>query len=352
MPAQNREPEQKILLKSSKDLMLVREIISDARNAFLIPDQNYEHKDPLTSILIDSANQALLDEDDYTLRYRFELNPETGEFTQGDYNEKSGMKTSNVIGGCTDRIEREREQEPDESKEQAYNAFIKQQRMMGDPARCDNLKFSDLAVGAAYQAARNEVGVAFKHPTDNVMIVFEMCEDIWHSMDSNFNVMQRYVEAEIEPKQVWGEIPARIRDNPENFQEYIYNAMTMFRDHLHKNIPGSSINMKSKAELTKEDIANSHALDKGLLKSLGLSRVFEYAVSILGGQTNLEDALTACHKSIYYHGLDLHREKQNYNIDTLKPRWDRIGHGNGLMISSNDNYMQRQPGMVPVAAYH
>lgn len=372
MPAKNREPEQKILLRSVKDFVRIREIISDAPNAFLIPDQNYENKNPLTSILIDSKaatvpdeaykenmrgldklmgdlGLAKLDEDDYTLRYRFEMDPCTGNFTQGDYNEKSGMRTSKVIGGCTDRIEREREQGRNESKEQAYNAFLQQQRRMGDPARCDNLAYADLAVGGAYQAARNEVGVVFKHPTDDVMIIFEMCEDIWHSMDSNFNVMQKYVEAEIEPKQVWGNIPSRIRDNPERFQEYIYSAMTMFRDHLHKNIPGSNINMKSKAELTKEDIAYGHSIDKSLLKSLGLTRTFEYAVS-MGGQRTLETSLAESHDSIFYHGRALHDEKESYNNDTVKPKWGRVGHGNGPLISNNDNH-HKQSGTVPVAAY-
>src|SRR5690606_29234886 len=115
LPDDIREPEQKIFVRSPKDFNLIRQIITDAKNAFLIPGQNYENKNPLTSIQLDTKDTALLDQGNYTLRYRFEMDARTGVITQGDYNEKSGMKGGDIIGGCVDRFERELEQRPGES---------------------------------------------------------------------------------------------------------------------------------------------------------------------------------------------------------------------------------------------
>jgi hypothetical protein len=127
MPEGNKEPEQKIFLPNAQSFNLARQLITNAKNANLIPGQNYEDKKPLTSILLDTS-RALLDQSNYTLRYRFEMCPETGNINQGDYNEKSGMKGGNVIGGCVDRFEREREQVSGETYEDAYYSFVQKYR--------------------------------------------------------------------------------------------------------------------------------------------------------------------------------------------------------------------------------
>ncbi len=339
MPEGNREPEQKIFLQDAEGFQDIRRIITNARNAFMIPGQCYEDKDPLNSILIDTGC-GFLDKKNYSLRYRFEMDPDTGSFSKGDFNEKSSMAAANIIGGCADRYERELEQQVGEPLDHAYEAFLKKYRRRNDPAECDDVAFDDLRVGAIYQCSRNEIGVAFKHPTDNVMFVFEICEDFWHDTDANMvrskmHNNAKYHEWEFEIKQVWGELPTRIK-RPEDFKEYLYASMTMFRDYMHRNVRGSSINMKSKAEIAKENIEMHHGLTKGFLAQMGLSSTFEYAVTI-GQQKTLADVIEGSQNVLYRLGKELHDEKTRFNETAIQPSVFAIGQGTMDIPYHNEN---------------
>lgn len=332
MGADNREPEKKIIVPSPKSFLDIRDLISSAKNAFLIPGQTYTEKNPLTSILLDTVEQgfptARLDAGNYTLRYRFEMNPQTGVITQGDYNEKSGMRGGEEIGGCTDRFERELEQRPGESLDHAYNAFLNKYRRRKDPAFCNDASFEDLRVFGGYQAARNEVGFAVKR--DNVLMVFEACEDFWHMLDSQLVVIDppKFFEFEFEPKQVWGELPAHAKTR-EGFKRFVYSTMNHLEAYIQNHIPGSYINTKSKAEMTKEHIEGRNGFQTRTLAELGLSQIFSHYAppnsdfsalqySLWSGGQTLEEAISGSIPLLHNQGAKLYTWKQDFNEIAVK----------------------------------
>ena len=339
MPEGNREPEQKLFLPNAQGFNEIRRLIGEAQNAGLIVGQNYEDKNALASFLIDTPC-GRLDRQNYSLRYRFEMDPMSGEITQGDFNEKSAMKTSKLIGGCVDRFERELEQEPGQPIDEAYRDFVQKYRNEDDRLCCDSIPFENLRLAASYICARNEVGIFFKHPKDNVIFVFEACEDFWQDTDATLipdknHKKARYHEWEIEPKQVWGELPERIKTS-EQFKEYLYGAITMFRDYFHLHIPGSSINLKSKAEITKENIELAHNqkyMDFGLGS---LSSVFEYSVRA-GGSVSLLDAVNKRLENVHKLGHELYKEKGAFNKTAIVPSLDAVGAGTRSISANNDN---------------
>jgi len=353
LPENNREAESKLFVQNSKGLRRIRELIASADNAFLIPGQVYEGKNPLTSILLDSKGSlssasAHLDRHNYTLRYRFEMDPATGNLTQGDYNEKSAMGASNMIAGCTDRFERELEQRAGESLEDAFNAFIRKYRRRNDPTFCDQIPFSNLGVAAGYQAARNELGIAVKHPDADVIIVYEGCEDFWHSNLHDMSVMPfaKFYEFETEPKQVWGELPSYVQ-SPEDFQRFINGAMAGLHQYLHLRTPGSNINLKSKAEITKEHVEETFGFKN--TRDLGLTQTFDASTAIgyyseftafqfaLAMGDTLEGTLKNARDEIHRHAATLHAEKMKYNSFSILPDMDGIGRGSHSISFSNDN---------------
>lgn len=327
MGADNREPEKKIIVPGPKSFLEIRDMISSAKNAFLIPGQTYTEKNPLTSVLMDTVERgypsARLDAGNYTLRYRFEMDPHTGVITQGDYNEKSGMRGGAEIGGCTDRFERELEQRPGESLGHAYNAFLTKYRRRRDPAFCNDVSFDDLRVFGGYQAARNEVGFAVKR--DNVLMVFEACEDFWHMLDSQLVVIDppKFFEFEFEPKQVWGVLPAHARTK-EGFKSFVYNTMSHLESYIQNRTAGSYINAKSKAEMTKEHIEGWNGFQKRTLAELGLSQIFSHCAppnsdfsalqySLWSGGQTLEDAISWNIQILHNQGAKLYTWKQDFN---------------------------------------
>lgn len=361
MGGDNKEPEPKILLPAKRSFKQIRNLISESQNAFFIPGQMYQDKNPLTSVLIDTVHKgiptALLDKSNYTLRYRFESNPVTGTFTQGDFNEKSGLKGGQMIGGCIDRFERELEQRPGESLEHAYNAFLEKYRHRDDAAFCDGNAFGDYHVAAGYQAARNEMGFAVKHPQHDVLFVFEACEDVWHCLHSDMKtVSMKLYEFEFEPKQIWGELPPQAMSKA-GFKHFLYQAMTQIRDSIHACTHGSTINMKSKAEIAKEHLDAFYGVSA---TSLPLSTIFDkgtatgyhsgynaFQYSLLAGGT-LEDTLTSAGKAMHDNGARLHHEKSRFNVDAPQPDSQSIGFGSRVLeLNMNDN----RPA-IPVATYN
>ena len=325
----NVEPEPKLILESPKGFSHFRNIINASSNAFLIPGQVYEDKNPLTSILLDSVSNsfptAILDRGNYTLRYRAESCPLDGRYTSGDFNEKSGLKGARSIGGCLDRYEREIEQRPGEAPSATFSALKTKYRERGDFAYCNNIAFNDLRVFGGYQAARNEIGFALKHPKDKVLFVFEACEDFWHTLHHDMATpMSKMYELEFEAKQVWGELPSRARSRA-GFKEYLYETMTAVRDCLFENIPGAQINLKSKAEITKEHLEATFGFERESLSRLGLTSVFEKVrptgyssdfsavqFSLMMGDT-LDNTLSTARNIIHQNSVALHIEKQKYN---------------------------------------
>lgn len=346
MPEGNREPEPKIFFPGINGFHRARELISESRNAFLIPGQAYRDKHPLTSLLIDTNPTATLDPKNFSLRYRFEIDPKTGLLDRADFNEKSGMATSNIIGGCIDRYERELSQRPGEAPKEAYQAFIAKYRRHNDPAFCDGVAFENLRVGAGYQCARNEVGVAFVHPRDPVMFVLEVCEDIWDDKTPDIeHSVNKYYEFEFELKQTWGRLPSRIR-TPEGFKEYAYSAMTMFQHHIHLNVPGSTINMRSKAEIAKENFRTMYGLSDDVLTAMGVRSVFD-AATMYGGAKTLERVMVDAQPAMLRMGNRLFDEMVRFNDSIAQPTAADIGHGNRWIQEISG---RTSPG-APVAAY-
>lgn len=357
------EPEKKIFLPTAKSLGQVREIFASARNSFLIPGQSYGFsgsffydnrqkklieavKDPLTSILLDRASKdpalhAYLDKNDHTLRYRCENNPRTGQRTQGDFNEKSGMLSSDIIGGTTARAERELEQREGESIKSSYEAFLRKYRKHKNPAMCDSTPFEELHVGAGYQAARNELGIAIKHPNHPFVLVVEGVEDFWHATGPDMQPIYtaRFYEFEFEPKQAWGKAPDWAESSPEAFQKFIYGMMDDIQKALHRQIPHSELNEKSKAEITKEHLDHIYTpYIEGFSGEFAESArgINAFGLALDFG-LNLEQALELHAKTIHTNAARLHEERLRYNETALLPEPDCIGHGSFTMTFANDN---------------
>lgn len=347
MPEGNREPEPKIFFPGISGFEKARGLVSEARNAFLIPGQAYRDKHPLTSLLIDTNPTATLDPKNFSLRYRFEIDPKTGLIDRADLNEKSGMATSDMIGGCIDRYERELPQRKGEAPKAAYQAFIDKYRRRNDPAFCDGVEFENLRVGAGYQCARNEVGIAFRHPVDPVIFVLEACEDVWHDTSPDIeHPVSKYYEFEFELKQTWGELPGRVR-TPQAFKEYAYSAMTMFQHHIHANIPGSTINMKSKAEISKENFRTAHGLSDDVLTAMGVRSVFD-AATMYGGAKTLERVMIDAQPAMWRMGNRLFDEMARFNDSIAHPTAADIGHGNRWIQPVHNG---NSPGQAFIAAY-
>ncbi len=348
LPHSNREPEQKIFLTKPSGFTQIRESLIWSSNTFIIPDQVHDEKLPLISFLLDSVPPdemsvvplGVLDRSNYTLRYRCALNPDTGSLSNGDFNEKSGMKSSEIIGGCIDRFERENVQLRGESLQDAFTAFLEKYRRKQDPAFCDGLSFDCMRVGAAYQAARNEIGVAFKHPDADVLMVFEACEDFWIVANQNISdPIAKFYEWEIELKQVWGDIPLHVQ-TPEKLRQFVYQAMSDFRDAIHALTPGSSINLKSKAEITKEHL-DAHSFydaavtDQSIRQDFSLNAMqgsrLGFQLALMQGRT-LQEILREEASNIRRMGAKLHHEKQVFNSNAPVQRMDMVGYGGSPIV--------------------
>ncbi|PZQ44897.1 MAG: hypothetical protein DI551_09175 [Micavibrio aeruginosavorus] len=285
LPAECKEPEPKILVTGPKCFMNIRAFFSSAENSALIPGQMYTGKLPLTSVLLDTVENgsptAKLSQSDMSLRYRFEMDVATRKRNKGDYNEKSAMKTAEVIGGIADRDEKECELKDGDSLRDGYQRFLSKYRKMNDPAFCDDVIYDDLHVLGGYIAARTEYGFAVRHPKYPVAFVFEACEDMFDTLKNNLSesLVSRF-EFEFEPKQMWGDanrLPLHARTK-EGFKEFLYNFMCDIRDDIHLATPGSLINVKSKAEVAREDLI-AFECNSDDFKRSGLADYF-------GGATN------------------------------------------------------------------
>lgn len=356
LPPGNKEPEPKILLPRSKCFKDIRALILSSHNACMIPGQLYEEKNPLTSILLDTVQNgfptAELARNDYSLRFRFETDPQTGRMTQRDYNEKTSLMSAQLIGGCADRDERESELYDSESLEDGYNRFLKKYRDMGDPAFCDKVAFNSLHTSGGYIAARTEYGFAVRHPKHDLLFVFEACEDRFDTLASNMSEATANLhEFEFEPKQVWGRVPEFAQGNREAFKHFLYRSMIEIRDAIHERVPGAQINAKSKAEIAKDHLEASYGLEKETGQTLtkyfthcaptGYHKEFiadQYSL-MLG--SSLPDILENAADSIHQRGARLHEEKRRFNEASPKPCLSNIGYGSTVFGSDNDNAAPR-----------
>ncbi|MFA5591725.1 MAG: hypothetical protein WC989_00225 [Micavibrio sp.] len=366
----SKEPEKKLLIKNVEDLSLARTLIQNARNAAMIPGQNYEENNILTSALSDEVRTlpdgtrfpvATLDTKHHSMRYRYEMTPHSPSRTQGDFNEKSAMAASNVIGGCIDRDEREREQLPGETMREAYDFFIQQCIDENNPAASTGIPYDNHTASCGYQCARNELGVAFKHPKDDVMFVFEVCEDFWHSMTPDMTApIKKYIEWEFEVKQVIGDVPENILNNQDAFKLYVYSAMNMFCDYMAANLPSAKVNQLSKAEITKKDIEDYLGFKTISLDKIGLTDAFNQVAPIgykgeitahqyclLNGDT-LENTINKNRVQIHASGLDLYEQRCAYSKTAPKPSWEAVGAGSAY-IAHNDNMRPAPVTAMPTA---
>src|SRR5690606_11462389 len=120
----------------------------------------------------------------------------------------------------------------------------------------------------------------------------------------------RFYEFEFEPKQAWGTPPDWATKSPEAFQYFIYGMMHDIQSFLHKNIPYSEINEKSKAEITKEHLENlyfpySQGNVAAFMESARGNTAFAMA---LHDGLPLEQALAAHQNTIHNHAARLHEE--------------------------------------------
>jgi hypothetical protein len=361
LPAISKEPEPKIWLPKRSSFNTIRNTITNGANSGIIPGQFWTGKFPLVSVLTDTRKNgfptAKLDAQDYSLRLRYEVDPKTGERSYYDFNEKSAMAVSNVIGGLQDRDEREHDFENTVSFEDGYNQFIDKYRILNDRAVADTIPYSQQHVYGGYIASRVEYGFVVKHPKHDVAFVFEACEDTYDTyLYDMCQASQKDVfEFEFEPKQVWGDIPEEIRKSPEAFRAFMYSFMIDIRDHIAATTPGAMINIKSKAENTKEHLDNH--VQSGRISQIGLADYYNgrvpkgYSKSLTPLQSSLmlgrsiEKTLDHADEHITYRCGIMHKQKVAANRSYAAPDISHMGQGTTI-IGVNDNAVKAQPLVV------
>ena len=341
MPPGSKEPEPKLLVPRPKCFESIRAIFSSKSNAFMIPEQMYVEKNPLVSALLDTCQNgnptAFMAANERSLRLRFEIDPRTKKISKLDFNEKTSMVSSEVIGGIPNRDEREREIEIGEDLEEGYEAFKEKYRSEGDPAFCDNVKYDDLKVFSGYIAARTEYGFAVKHPNHPILMIFEACEDRFDVLDETLcNATASFFEFEFEPRQVIGKIP-KYAETPEGFQAFLYSSMTAINQYLDKSIAGSTVNNLSKAEIARDHTIYQKG-DCSFIESLGISPVFNKAGQNLCAEqyalmmgSNPDECLEEALSSLIWRAGKMHNEKLNFNENFTRPHTDFIGSGTNFL---------------------
>lgn len=357
LPKESKEPEPKLLLPRPKSFEAVRALILSSANSFMIPGQLWEEKEPLTSILLDRKTiggfpMADLTRNGYSLRFRFEQNPYTGEIKQRDLNEKTALANANLIGGCADRDEREIEVPLDMTIEQGYSNFISKYNILQDPSFCSNIPYNELSCYAGYIAARTEFGFAVRHPEYPVLFVFEGCEDIFDTLHGDMSraTVERLCEFEFEPKQMWGELPDWAQ-SPDGFKAFLYSSMTSIRDTIHARVAGSEINSFSKAEIAQNHLVAEYGFERLPMQQLGLTDLFSNRTPIgyqddftavqysLMMSQSLEETLQDNMQGIFQRSAQLHNAKLSNNEGSQKPDFAHIGSG-AYQLGFNDNVRQ------------
>jgi hypothetical protein len=283
LPDAHKEPEPKLLVPNTKSFGSIRQIIQSAPNAFMIPDQLYADSHPLVSLLLDTKRHGIpqcdIVKSGYSLRWRANMDTKSGRFSQRDFNEKSTAVTSQVIGGCIDRDEREHECLDSQSNKEGYTSFLKKYREGQNPSFCDKIPYDQLHVYAGYITARTIYGFAVKHPRHDIMLICEACEDHTQTLSQDMNVTTSYKEFEFEPKQVVGTIPAFAK-TPDLFKLFLYGFMRDIQTHIQTNIASAHLNSKSKADFAREHLEHCCPVDESSLRDMGLSNRFQKMTSL------------------------------------------------------------------------
>ncbi len=342
LPKKDKEPEPKLLLPNTKSFGRIRQVIQSAPNAFMIPGQIYSDDHPLVSLLLDTRHHKIPTCDivsaGYSLRWRANMDPKTGRFSQRDFNEKSTAITSDVIGGCIDRDEREYEYGETQANKEGYLAFLEKYRALNNPAFCDSISYEQLNVYAGYMTARTMYGFAVKHPQHDVLLICEACEDHTQTFAQDMQPMTSYKEFEFEPKQIVGNIPSFAR-TPEAFKLFLYGFMRDIQASIQARVHGSDISIKSKADFAREHLENCCVVDQQALDEMGLAKRFQKMTSLgHGGYSfiperaalffgqKLDDVIANERGSIHQMASKLVREKRAEN-SFIKPDEASIGRG-------------------------
>lgn len=324
----------------------------------IIPGQFWTNKLPLVSILADTRVNgfptAKLDNQNYSLRLRYEVDPLTGQRNKYDFNEKSALVTSNTIGGIQDRDEREHDFGLGTTFEDGFNEFVQKYRDINSPTICDGINYSELHVFGGYIAARTEYGFAVKHPDYPVAFIFEACEDVYDTYlyDMCQSTQKDVCEFEFEPKQVWGALPDFALNSQEAFKNFLYTSMTRISNHLAATTPGAMINLKSKGENTKEHL--EHNLMSGSIAELGLTGYYRgripqgYTDNLTSLQSSLmmgrsiETTLLEADPYIAHRCSEMHYQKLLFNKGYDAPDYQLIQKSSDI-LGANDNSTARKP---------
>lgn len=362
LPNGPKEPEPKLWLPTPRSFHQIRSVLNRSANSFVIPGQVWEDKKPLVSMLVDTHVHgfptALLDQGGYSLRLRFEMDPYDRSVNQYDYNEKSSMGRSQMVGGLADRDEREEDFTPEMSLKDGYDKFIQKYRGLKDPTFCNQIGFEAYRAFAGYIAGRNEYGFAIKHPQHNVLFVMEGCDDIFDTLmgDMCRETQSGLCEWEFERRQVIGRLPSFATRSREAFKHYLYSSMDAIRNDMHQKIAGSLINYKSKAEVAKEHLINHYS--SGTITELGLSAYYDsYAPTGFAGvltpvQQSLRDSrriettLRENSEMIFHRCGMLNQTKLKNNKDAQQPEDWMVGNGNSTIRFDNDNGRASNAGIA------
>jgi hypothetical protein len=342
LPSASKEPEPKLLLNRPRQFGSIRNLIQAAPNSFMIPGQLYADSTPLVSLLLDTKRRDIptceIVRSGYSLRWRANMCTKDGVFSQRDFNEKSTAVTSEVIGGCIDRDEREHECRDDQTNKEGYEDFLAKYRTQGNPSFCDATPYERLHVYAGYVTARTIYGFAVKHPQHDLILVCEACEDHTQTLAQDMRVTASYKEFEFEPKQIVGTIPPFIQ-SPEMFKAFLYRFMHDIQKHIQANIADSQLNSKSKADMAREHLEHISPFNSANIDMVGLSPSFqkraarnvtgqdliaEKAALYFGG--SLDDVIANERQTIHQIAAKLMRDKR-VEKDFITPDDTLIGHG-------------------------
>ena len=289
------------------------------------------------------------------LRLRHEINTDTGERTQCDFNEKTLMGASQKISGISNRDEREMEMEHGESFESGYNRFVDAYRHLGSPTYTDKVKFKELAPSSGIVTARNTYALAVVHPNHPVMFIYEVCEDRFDTLQENLIKKTASLhEWECEPKQVIGKLPLSAR-TPAGFQNFVYTAMDAVGDYLVSNIHGARHNEESKAEIAAGHIRALYG-DCDFLSEFGITHMFNGAGQSLSAHqfalmnsAPLQQALTDADRSLFNRAARLKEERDRYTEDFSGPDIGAIGAG-ARILNFDAKRRQQAPSPIILAA--
>lgn len=360
LPKESKEPEPKIWLPRQSSFLNIRNTITNSSNALIIPGEFWADKFPLVSILTDTRKHGFptadLDKLHYSMRLRYEVDPATGQRTQYDFNEKSALAVAKNIGGLQDRDEREYDFDLNTSFADGYQGLIDKYRKLNDPTICDGIPYGEHHVFGGYIAARAEYGFIVKHPNHPVAFVFEACEDVYDTYLYDMCQASQYdvCEFEFEPKQVWGELPSFARSS-EGFKEFLYASMIDIRDHITAVTPGAMVNLKSKAENTKEHL--EHNVLSGNISDWGLTNYYQgrlpsgYSDSLSPLQSALvmghtiEKTLLEADSYIAHRCSEMYHQKVLFNKGYEVPDYASIGK-NSIILGANDNAVRPRSGLI------